>query len=277
MDFSLPSIVSIGIYNSDIAVKNRAITKNRKTTMFEIELPIEKGGVSYINSQEMPIDTDMVIVAKPGQMRHTKLPYKCYYIHMILKEDSLYSHLCSIPSFINTYRYEEYLLIFKELCKYYETTLEKDELLLHSLILKLIHTLSEDSDKLLFTEKAKRNNYLVIEAVMDYIKENLTENLSLEKTAEYAGFSPVYFHNCFKASTGMTLHSYIEDLRIKKAINELITTKKTLTEIAYECGFSSQSYFSYAFKKKMGLSPREYVKEVLLRYELKDKKGTHLY
>jgi hypothetical protein len=46
----LPKIVAIGIYNSDLAVKNIKVTKNRKTTMFEIELPIENGGVSYVEA-----------------------------------------------------------------------------------------------------------------------------------------------------------------------------------------------------------------------------------
>ena len=46
----LPKLVAAGIYDSRIAAKNVAISKNRKTTMFEIEIPIESGGFSYINS-----------------------------------------------------------------------------------------------------------------------------------------------------------------------------------------------------------------------------------
>ena len=64
----------------------------------------------------------------------------------------------------------------------------------------------------------------------------------------------------------ITIHEYVEEQRIKKAANMLITTDYTLAEIAYECGFSSQSYFSYAFKRKMNKTPREYAKEVFERY-----------
>ena len=106
----------------------------------------------------------------------------------------------------------------------------------------------------------------VIRSVAGYIKENLTEDLSLKKLSQFAGFSPIHFHNCFKASTGITLHEYVEEQRIKKAANMLITTDYTLAEIAYECGFSSHSYFSYAFKRKMNKTPREYAKEVFERY-----------
>ena len=120
----LPEIVSTGIYNSQVAVKNKTITKNRKTTMFEIEIPIEKGGISHINSEEMPIDKNMIICAKPGQIRHTKLPFKCYYVHMILKEGVLYDSLMNMPNFIKIDRRENYLELFKRLQKHYDTVLE---------------------------------------------------------------------------------------------------------------------------------------------------------
>ena len=78
-EMALPQIVTIGIYNSNVAVRNKTITKNRETTMFEIEMPMEKGGISYVDSEQFPIDENMIICSKPGQIRHTKLPFKCYY------------------------------------------------------------------------------------------------------------------------------------------------------------------------------------------------------
>ena len=65
-----------------------------------------------------------------------------------------------------------------------------------------------------------------------------------------------------------TLRDYVEQQRIKKAINLLQTTNLTLTQIAFECGFSSQSYFSYVFKRRMKKSPREYIKELYNMYEM---------
>ena len=46
----LPEIVTVGIYDSRIFAKNTVISKSRKTTMFEIELPIEGGGIAYIDA-----------------------------------------------------------------------------------------------------------------------------------------------------------------------------------------------------------------------------------
>lgn len=267
MEIFLPEIVAIGIYDTQVAVNGRTVTKNRKTTMFEIELPINNGGVSYINSEKMQISPNTVICAKPGQTRHTKLPYKCYYIHMILKNDTLYKTLTDIPSFIEIKRTEEYKEIFKKLCKYYDSQLETDIIIIHSLILKLIHKLYSDSKKQFYREKMKNNNYKIIEDAINYIKNNLTSDLSLATVASHLSLSPIHFHNCFKVGTGKTLREYVEEQRIKKAVNLLVTTNATLTEISYECGFSSQSYFSYAFKRKMKMTPREYVKEIYRRYD----------
>jgi len=59
----------------------------------------------------------------------------------------------------------------------------------------------------------------------------------------------------------------VEEQRIKKAIDLLISTDCTLTDVAFECGFSSQSYFSYVFKRRMQKTPREYVQEIYSIYE----------
>ena len=105
---------------------------------------------------------------------------------------------------------------------------------------------------------------------IEYIKNNLSSDLSLETLSNQASFSAVHFHNFFKKATGTTLHKYVEEQRIKKAINLLLTTNMTLTEIAFECGFSSQTYFSFAFKRKTNLTPRDYVKQAIEKYGTDD-------
>ena len=269
MSIVLAEIVAAGIYNTDVAVKNKAITNTRKTTMFEIEIPLEKGGVSYIDLERMNIDTDIIICAKPGQTRRTRLPYKCYYIHIILKDGLLYDTLVSVPDFINVGNNEKLYGLFKRICRYYDTKLEVDEIMLQGLVLELIYEITKASERVSGKKSMKSNNHTAIEKAIDYIKQNLTTDLSLETVAGYVGFSQIHFHNCFKASTGKTLHEYVEEQRIKTAVNLLITTNKTLTEIAYESGFSSQSYFSYVFKRRMKCTPREYVKSLLDKYEAK--------
>ena len=138
---------------------------------------------------------------------------------------------------------------------------------MQSLVLELIYTLITDAKRRVPHDRVKRSNYRVIESTIKYIQENLTADLSLEAISRRAGFTPIHFHNVFKASTGKTLRAYVEEQRVKKAANLLVTTDDTLAEIAYDCGFSSQSYFSYAFKRKTHKTPREYAKGVFERYK----------
>ena len=153
------------------------------------------------------------------------------------------------------------------LIQYYRTGSPEDNILLQSLILRLIYTLKKIAPNGRILQKPKHNNRIVIEQTLNYINENLAEELTLESISERAKFSPIYFHKLFKASTGKNLHEYVEEQRIRKAIDLLLSTEMTLAQIAYECGFSSQSYFSYAFKKKMKMTPREYAKYMFLKYE----------
>ena len=265
---NMPQIASIGIYNSQKASTNTKASKNRKTTMFELEFPMEKGGVSYINGQSMPIDTNVLICAKPGQTRHTRFPFKCYYVHMIIEDGILYDTLINTPDFFETKKSDVYKSIFMELCKYYDTGVDDNEIIIQSLILKLIHVINNDSKRIANTFSVRHAGYAVIEDTLKYIKEHPTDCLSLEALASRVHLSPIHFHNLFKTSVGKTLHDYVEEQRIKKAVNLLITTDYSLTKIAYECGFSSQSYFSYVFKRRMNKTPREYVQEVYSKYEI---------
>ena len=263
----MPEIVSIGVYNASIAHKNKTVSPTRKTTMFELELPFGEGGVSFVNNTQQKISRNMIICAKPGQLRHTKLPFTCYYIHAIVNEGSVFDTLSILPDFIDipAESFAEIKGVFVSICEQSEDGSSENEMLIGSLFLKLVHILSKiASPRKMHTPKA--NNREAVEKTITFIKNNLTAELSLEALASEVKFSPVYFHRLFKASTGKTLRCYVEEQRIKKAVDLLVSTDLSLTEIAYECGFSSQSYFSCAFKKRMGLTPRDYARSILSKY-----------
>ena len=263
----LPEIAAAGIYDSQIAMKNTAVSKNRKTSMFEIELPITDGGVSYIDSGSSPIHPGMLICAKPGQIRHTKFPFKCLYVHVIVHEGPLYDILMHTPNFFETNKYETYKKLFSRIIRHYNSLSSQEEIILHSIILELIYTIGKDTTKRTAAHRPA-GNPMLIEDALRYIRNNLTEDLSLEKMAQQMALSPIYFHKLFKAAVGKTLRDYVEEQRIKKAIDLLQTTDYSLTKIAFECGFSSQSYFSYIFKRRMKTPPRKYAQALYDKYHV---------
>lgn len=260
----MPEIVEVGIYNSLVVAKNIRASKERRTTTFEIELPIEEGGVSYIDSSSKHIKTNMIICAKPGQVRHTRFPFKCYYVHVNVEDSGLYDTLMKIPVFFETDKAEVYRDIFEKLFKYYNSFDENEDIILQSLLLELVYVIVKDPK----IKNMSSENNRTVERAIEYIEEHLTEELTLESVAKQMSFSPIHFHNTFKKATGKTLRDYIEEQRIKKATTLLLSTNYSLTQIAYECGFSSQSYFSYVFKRRMKRTPREYAKEIHRRYEI---------
>lgn len=263
----LPEIVTVGIYDSKVAAKNVKISKNRKTSMFEIELPICDSGISYIGTNSAPITKNLIICAKPGQTRHTKFPFKCYFVHMILHEGILYDTLMNTPDFFEIDNIELYKEIFEKIIKKYNTFTQSDTIILQSLILELIYNINRDTARLVSKKDGVNIPTPAIEKTIKYIKNNLTEDLSLETLASNMSLSPIHFHNTFKRAVGKTLREYVEEQRLKKAVELLISTNHTLTKIAFECGFSSQSYFSYVFKRKMKKTPREYATEMYSQYE----------
>lgn len=252
------------LYNSKIEQPYVNISKNRKTSLYEFELPLENGGISYIDSDSVRINKNIFIFAKPNQIRHTQFPFKCSYVHISVFDQNLCNALSTLPSFIEIKERKKYEKIFNELQEFFVAPTPNDEIMKQSLILKLIYTLCTENE---LRAIEKKYSHTVNEAI-EYIENNLSADLKLENVAKQVLVSPIHFHNCFKAATGKTLHEYVEEKRINKAIHLLLNTDMTLTEIAYFCGFSSQSYFSYAFKRKMNTTPRKYIKSLNSNYKI---------
>lgn len=97
-----------------------------------------------------------------------------------------------------------------------------------------------------------------------YIKDNYSDpELTLADTAEHIHVSVPYLSRKFKEETGDSFQNYLQRLRLSKAMAMLKDEEVLIWEIASDCGYSSQHYFSTAFKKELGLSPADYRKNVL--------------
>lgn len=93
-----------------------------------------------------------------------------------------------------------------------------------------------------------------------YIYKNFRQHITLEEVSHIASLSPTYFCKKFKQTTGMGFKEYLNNVRLKHAQTALLTTDRTITEIALEYGFNDSNYFKDLFKKVYGKSPREFRK-----------------
>jgi AraC family transcriptional regulator len=99
-----------------------------------------------------------------------------------------------------------------------------------------------------------------VRRAQDFIRENLTHEISLKQIAEAAGdVSPYHFSRLFKQATGFSPHQFLIECRVLTA-QQLLRTKRELSlgEIAFRCGFSDQSAFTRCFRQRTGLTPKRY-------------------
>ena len=101
----------------------------------------------------------------------------------------------------------------------------------------------------------------IIKDSLVYISKHISENLSLQHVAQHVALNPSYFSRKFKAVVGTNFREYIIFLRISKAEQLLTSSKLSVSEISYICGFHDSNYFSVVFKKIVGISPVKFRKQ----------------
>ncbi len=96
--------------------------------------------------------------------------------------------------------------------------------------------------------------------VINYIEDHLTDDLSLEMIAEYAGVSDYHFRKIFFYLSGLTLSEYIKNRKLSEANKDLLHGEK-VTDVAFKYGYQSMDGFTRAFKKWSGVLPSEVIKK----------------
>ncbi|ALI24449.1 Transcriptional regulator, AraC family [Mycolicibacterium fortuitum] len=94
--------------------------------------------------------------------------------------------------------------------------------------------------------------------VIELLKDGIDSTVSLETLAHQANMSVPVFITAFRAAFHTTPYQYLLDLRFERAKHLLRYTSRTITEISTLVGFSRPSHFSSAFRRRVGVSPKEY-------------------
>jgi AraC-like DNA-binding protein len=87
-----------------------------------------------------------------------------------------------------------------------------------------------------------------------YISENF-DSVNERDAAAFCGLSYNHFSASFKKTVGRSFSDYLTLIRINEAEKLLLSTEKSITDIALSCGFSSTSHFISRFKEKNGVTP----------------------
>lgn len=103
-----------------------------------------------------------------------------------------------------------------------------------------------------------------VNRAIDFILGNLDQPLQLQVVARTACFSPFHFHRIFRSLVGESLHEFVKRLRLERAVALMsqrqwaTRRRRSLTDIAFACGFDSSSDFSRCFKQRYKVAPSRF-------------------
>jgi len=93
----------------------------------------------------------------------------------------------------------------------------------------------------------------------EYIQENYNNpDISLNTVAANVALSPTHFSTIFSQEMGVTFIDYLTGVRMEKVKEMLASTDDKLVNIAFTVGYNEPNYLSYLFKKREGLTPKEF-------------------
>ena len=99
---------------------------------------------------------------------------------------------------------------------------------------------------------------LQVQRVREYLRENLSENVSLDRLSQIANLNPYYLHRVFCREVGIPPHRYQTQLRIDRA-KILLAQGRSIGDVAVEVGFADQSHLTRQFKSLVRFTPGSYV------------------
>lgn len=125
-----------------------------------------------------------------------------------------------------------------------------------------------ESSKNVVVDGGDDKECLFLDKLNEYINANMNNaSIEVRAIAGQMAMSRMQFYRKLKELTGLSPNEYVRILRIKRAVKLLSETNKSISEICYETGFSSPSYFAKCFKNYMGILPNDY------KHRVKDSVG----
>jgi len=130
-------------------------------------------------------------------------------------------------------------------------------------LLAILHELSIDKEARIlcsstFSNQDESSESRRVQKVINFLHANYHKEIRLIDVANYVNMSEVSFSRFMKKRTGKNYIEYLNDLRMGIASRFLVDSSKTIAEISYDCGFNNLSNFNRLFKKRKGITPKEF-------------------
>lgn len=244
-----------GYYVSSNVYSNTQSTP-RKVETYELELYTTSTNISVINDVQYSQKNGNVLIAKPGDVRFSINPFECYYTHFKCTDAEISSALNALPSVFVPDNADTVSEVFKSLISVKNPKNISETLYIQGKLAELISLcIFENSEKY---DGCYKQYIPEIEFICDYMRKNFECDITLSDIAAAVNLSPGFFHKIFKSVKGITPLRYLTNIRLENAKKLLRESCDSLSEIAFCCGFNSQSYFNYVFKEETNITPKNY-------------------
>ena len=268
MENGLPKILGSGIFDTsvrlDFRMRNTAIPTTLRTVReYELEFFCEDGGVSFINGTENPIKKGCILMASPGDKRQSLLHFKAMFMHFSAGDERLKELIGTLPKFIRDCDYEKYRRLFGAICDRAPDFDDYSDIADTGRLIELLYSLRKDCAVNIYADAKAESTQSAVLSAVEYIKKHYFEPINTDALAQMCHLSTSYFYRIFTQVTDLPPNEFIIQTRLKAAQAMLVSSDAAMAEIAERCGFNSQSYFSFIFKERFDLSPKEFRKKHL--------------
>lgn len=244
--------------------------KRSKGALENIFIYCENGkGFITIEDEKFSISKNQVFII-PAHKAHSyeaeaPNPWSIYWIHFKGTNASLYSSILGKIINLDDKRLPDRLALFEEIYQNLEMGFNPDNIEYSSACFQLFLASIKYIDQFLKTKTVDEDTLDVIPMSIIFMKNNLTNKITLQQIAEHVGFSSSYFGSLFLEKTSFTPMEYFNQLKVQKSCSLLQFSTMKIKEIAYYLGYYDPFHFSKSFRYIMEISPREY----RLRYKIK--------
>ncbi len=227
----------------------------------------------YLNSVEYTMREGDFLFVECGAL-HRADPYDCVYeavvidLNMLRRQQSDASETFILPIINSSVSilpevkgdHGEMLLVLNSLFTTLNRAEEYYELEVYGLLFRLFALLYKNGYVISASDLPHSRQAKTVTQILNWVEENFTEDISLERIATLTGLSEKYICRIFKEYTSKTLVNYINELRVENAAFEMKVKNKSVTQAAFDSGFNDLSYFCKIFKRFRGITPKEFKK-----------------
>ncbi len=236
---------------------NMTVSPERRCGRYEIEYYLTDAGFTYCDGEAFPIRADHIQIARPGQKRHSQLPFNTMFLKLGV-DGELENLLDAAPSYFKATNPKRLRALFEEVISIKEAKASK--LLLCAKVSELIDTVLQDA------VSGTSGDTDVVSIAKRFMEQHYASPLSLSDICAAVNLSATYFHTIFTKTCGVTPHEHLTDIRVAAAKKLLWSSDIPIALVAEQTGFANQQYFSKVFKAKTGSTPGAYRKSFRRRY-----------